>query len=150
MRVYHGTAARFPMKQLTGGPDTSALLGTPKPGLWLTTEPRLAATYASWSADCTESNYLRVIALEMNEDCPRWHNPQRKEDFVVRWPEREYENGNLKVLRGYHLKRFKLPGPPAMWELRVKWDLAEHNIIVQHADTMEALPSGFSVYLPGG
>ena len=32
MEVYHGTAGRFPVKELTYGPDTSAQLGTPMPG----------------------------------------------------------------------------------------------------------------------
>ena len=111
MEVYRGTGARFLVKELTYGPDTAAQLGTPMPWLWLTTDPKLAATYASWSADCTKSNYLRVIALEMNEDCPRWHNPRRKEDFVVRSPEREYENGNLKGLRAYRVRRKKVFDP---------------------------------------
>ena len=47
MEVYHGTAAHFPIKELTHGPDTAALLGVPKPGLWLTTNPKVAAAYAS-------------------------------------------------------------------------------------------------------
>ena len=64
MDVYHGTAARFPTQELTYGPDTSATLGAPMPGLWLTTDPALAAIYASWSADCTKSKHLRVITLK--------------------------------------------------------------------------------------
>lgn len=144
MEVYHGTAARFPIKELTYGPDTSAQLGTPMPGLWLTTSPKLAALYASWSADCTKSNYLRVIALEMNEDCPRWHNPHRNEDFVIRSPEREYENGNLKVLRAYRVRRTNRPDLPDVCILNVKWNLCESSIAVPHADVMEALPYGFT------
>ena len=140
MEVYHGTAARFPIKELTYGPDTSAQLGTPMPGLWLTNNPELAATYASWSADCTASNYLRVITLEMSEDCQRWHNPQRAEDFVVRCPEREYENGNLRVLRAYRIRRSKWPNLPGAWVLNVNWDKCENTIIVPNANLMEALP----------
>ena len=142
MEVYHGTAARFPIKELTHGPDESAQLGIPKPGLWLTTNPKLAALYASWSADCTKSTFLRVIALDMDEECPRWHNPQRIEDFVIRFPEREYEDGNLKVRRAYRVKRTKVPGSPQMWMLQVRWDLAESNIVVPHADVIEAMPYG--------
>ena len=144
MEVYHGTAARFPIKELTYGPDTSAQLGTPMPGLWLTSSPELAAVYASWSADCTKSTYLRVIALEMGEDCPRRYNPQRPEDFVVRYPGREYENGSLKVLRAYRVRRSKLPGSSSGWMLRIKWDLAKREIAVPGPDMMEALPPGFT------
>ena len=144
MKAYHGTAARFPIKELTYGPDTSAQLGTPMPGLWLTSSPELAAAYASWSADCTKSNYLRVISLEMGEDCPRWYNPQRPEDFIVRYPEREYENGGLKVIRAYRVRRSKLPGSSSGRMLRIKWDLAKCEIAVPGADMMEALPHGLT------
>lgn len=147
MEVYHGTAARFPIKQLTYGPDTSAQLGTPMPGLWLTNNPKQAAAYASWSADCTKSDNMRVIALEMDEGCPRWHNPRRTEDFVIRSPEREYENGNLKVIRAYRVKRKKVfdpnSGQSVAWMLQVRWNLAETEIVVPNADVMEALPVGF-------
>ena len=146
MKVYHGTAARFPMKELQAGPDTAAILGKPMPGLWLTTQPRMAALYASWSADCTRDRHLRVIALEMRDECTRWHNPQKPEDLVVREPRREFENGNLRVLRGYRIKRYPVQDSPAMWELRVAWDLDEARIIVPHAKMMSNLPPGTEVW----
>ena len=140
MQVYHGTAANFPIKQLTYGPDSSAQLGKPMSGLWLSTNPKLAVAYASWSADCTGENHLRVISLEMNEDCPRWHNPDRPEDFVIRYPEPQYENGNLKVLRGYRLRRTRAPIEQKAWLINVKWDISDIPIAVPHLDMMEKLP----------
>ena len=103
--MYHGTAARFPPKELTGGPDTAALMGRRMPGLWLTDTANFAAHYASWSADCTHSKLLRVITLEMTKDCPRIHNPDRQVDFLVQNPERGYQRGDLKVLRAYRVRR---------------------------------------------
>ena len=143
MKVYHGTAARFPAKELTGGPDTAALLGKPMPGLWLTESPELAAQYASWSADCTRSKHLRVVSLEMADDCLRFRNPSRPEDFVVRYPERELESGKLKILRAYRVRRNKLfnSGSP-YWELQVP-ELGVH-VVGLNADGMEALPPGTS------
>ena len=141
MEVYHGTAANFPPKQLTGGPDTAALLGKPMPGLWLTKDIELAASYASWSADCTGDKLLRVISLEMADDCPRFHNPSRPQDFVIRHPEHEYENGRLKVLRGYRVRRRRLPELNSLgWELQIPE--LKVQVVVPSADIMEALPPG--------
>ena len=85
----------------------------------------------------------------MNEDCPRWHNPSRKEDFVVRFPEREYGNGDLKCLRAYRVRRKKVPDPNSgqleWWMLQVRWNLAETEIFVPNADFMEALPYGMTI-----
>ena len=143
MEVYHGTAARFPIRELTYGPDGSAMMGTPWPGLWLTKDPRLAALYASWSADCTGESFLRVIAVEIKDKCPRKYSLHRPEDFVVRYPEREYENGNLRVMRGYRIQRRRDPEVPYAWRIRAKWNITETDFIVPHAGVMESLPSGF-------
>ena len=141
MEVYHGTAADFRPKQLTGGPDTAALLGKPMPGLWMSTSLELAATYASWSADCTGGNLLRVISLEMSDDCPRYHNPSRPEDFVVRNPEREYEMGTLKVKRGYRIRRRRVVVSDIRgWMLQIP-ELGL-QLMTPDADTMDALPPG--------
>ena len=78
MKVYHGTAEQFPVKELRGGPDTAGLMGKPMPALWLTENPELAANYASWSADCTKGKHLRVICLEMDRECPRLRRLRNK------------------------------------------------------------------------
>ena len=143
MRVYHGTAAQFPAKQLTSGPDAAGLSGVQRPGLWLTTDSRLAAIYPSWSADCTgERKHLRVIELEMDEDCPRWHNPDRPIDFVVWVPEREYEARNLRVVRADRADRaiVRIPDGPRHWRLRVK-GLLDEDVLTLDADGMEHLPN---------
>ena len=120
MKVYHGTAARFPIRKLREGPDTAALLGRPMPGLWLTENPELAEQYASWSADCTKGKRLRIISLEMAEDCPRYHNPGRSADFVVEHPKAQYRNGNLTVLEEYPVQRSKVHNAGRWaWELIV-------------------------------
>ena len=138
MIVYHGTAARFPPKKLTSGPDTAALMGRRMPGLWLTETANLAAHYASWSADCTRSKLLRVIALEMTKDCPRIHNPDRPADFLIQNPQREYKCGNLKVLRAYRVYRKRPQTPPiSSWHLNVP--PLDVNIIVLHAKDMAKL-----------
>ena len=142
MQVYHGTSIKFPIKELTYGPDSSAHFGKPWPGLWLTSDPLLAVNYASWSADCRGDTFLRVIALEMGDECPRVYSPEREEDFLVSNPEKEYENGDLKVLRAYRLRRKPWPENKYIWELRVKWDLADKQILVPNAAAMESAPRG--------
>ena len=138
MIAYHGTAARFPPKRLTGGPDTAAFMGTPMPGLWLTETANLAAHYASWSADCTRSKLLRIITLEMTDDCPRIHNPERPADFLIQNPEHEYKSGNLRILRAYRVYRKRLHTPPiSSWHLTVP--PLDVNIIALHAKDMAKL-----------
>lgn len=142
MHVYHGTAAKFPIKELTSGPDSSAQFGKPWPGLWLTSSPLMAAVYASWSADCVGSNFMRVIALEMADECPRVQSPDKEEDFLVRFPHPQYESGNLKVIRAYRIRRKPAPGHKQFWQLQVNWDIADKLIMTPNADGMESVPRG--------
>lgn len=145
--VYHGTSAAFPPKQLTSGPDTSAMTGKPMPGLWLTTSPETAAAYASWSADCTGETLLRVITLEISRDCPRTQSPLRPEDLLITMPELRYQQDLLKVLRGYKVRRSRLKEAPRKgWLLEVP-DL-EIRLITANAATMAKLPGDVRIPKP--
>lgn len=139
--VYHGTAARFPINALTSGPDTASLLGKPIPGLWLTENPAMAAVYASWSADCTGGAALRIIVLEMNEDCPRRHNPSRPEDLLVSHPEDLYQAGMIRILRAHRVRRrpIKVKGGRG-WRLSVPE--LDVTIATPSARVLASLPQG--------
>ena len=71
MEVYHGTAARFPIKELTYGPDESAQMGTlrwarvcqvfwTKPAAFLCPPPR--NSLAIW--ETSVSSVFRLLRLQ--------------------------------------------------------------------------------------
>ena len=142
VQVYHGTSFKFPIKELTAGPDPSANFGRPWPGLWLTKAPEMAAAYASWSADCHRNKFMRVIALEMSEDCPHVVSPEREIDILIRNPEPEFANGNLRVVRGYRVRRKITMEDPHFWDLIINWDIANKYLVVPNSATAASMPYG--------
>ena len=76
-------------------------------------------------------------------DCPRWQSPSNQEDFLVRFPEPQYEKGNFKVIRRYRIRRQKMTvAKQPMWIMKVNWTISEKTIMVAHEKLMRTLPEG--------